>query len=117
MTSIRKFAALALGAAVFVGGMCWSDDSPNNPFSQAEARIGRPLTPVSYAGVARRTTRRVVYTGAAATSAAAASAAAASAAAAAAPPPTTTVVVAPPPPMTCTEVVYPDGSVAKTCKQ
>jgi hypothetical protein len=28
--------------------------------SKAEARIGRPLTPLSYAGVARRTTRRVV---------------------------------------------------------
>jgi hypothetical protein len=28
--------------------------------SDAEARIGRPLTPLSYAGVARRTTRRVV---------------------------------------------------------
>jgi hypothetical protein len=26
----------------------------------AQARIGRPLTPVSYAGVARRTTRRAV---------------------------------------------------------
>ena len=26
----------------------------------AEARVGRPLTPVSYAGVARRTTRRRV---------------------------------------------------------
>ena len=26
----------------------------------AEARIGRPLTPVSYAGVARRTTRRTI---------------------------------------------------------
>jgi hypothetical protein len=31
----------------------------------AEARIGRPLTPMSYAGVARRTTRRAVYAGAA----------------------------------------------------
>ena len=30
--------------------------------SKAEAIIGRPLTPVSYAGVARRTTRRVVGT-------------------------------------------------------
>src|SRR3989304_2507523 len=30
--------------------------------SEAEAIIGRPLTPVSYAGVARRTTRRVVGT-------------------------------------------------------
>jgi hypothetical protein len=29
--------------------------------SQAEARIGRPLTPLSYAGVARRTTRRAIY--------------------------------------------------------
>ena len=30
----------------------------------AEAVIGRPLTPVSYAGVARRTTRRAAYAGA-----------------------------------------------------
>jgi hypothetical protein len=28
--------------------------------TKAEARIGRPLTPSSYAGVARRTTRRVI---------------------------------------------------------
>ena len=28
--------------------------------SEAEARIGRPATPMSYAGVARRTTRRTV---------------------------------------------------------
>ena len=28
--------------------------------SQAEARVGRPATPVSAAGVARRTTRRVI---------------------------------------------------------
>jgi hypothetical protein len=35
----------------------------------AEARIGRPMTPMSYAGVARRTTRRAVY-GAAAVGAA-----------------------------------------------
>ena len=26
----------------------------------AEARLGRPLTPISYAGVARRTTRRAI---------------------------------------------------------
>ena len=40
--------------------------------SEAEAIIGRPLTPVSYAGVARRTTRRVVVgTAAVATTAAA----------------------------------------------
>jgi hypothetical protein len=34
--------------------------------STAEAVIGRPLTPMSYAGVARRTTRRAVTYGAAA---------------------------------------------------
>lgn len=33
--------------------------------TSAEARIGRPLTPMSYAGVARRTTRRAVAVGAA----------------------------------------------------
>jgi hypothetical protein len=32
---------------------------------EAHAVVGRPLTPVSYAGVARRTTRRAVYAGAA----------------------------------------------------
>ncbi|HEX4370580.1 MAG TPA: hypothetical protein VH019_04475 [Rhizomicrobium sp.] len=30
-------------------------------WSSAQAVIGRPLTPMSYAGVARRTTRREVY--------------------------------------------------------
>lgn len=35
-----------------------------NPISSAEARVGRPLTPVSYAGVARRTTRRAIRRGA-----------------------------------------------------
>ncbi|MGO4388674.1 hypothetical protein AB4Y85_14160 [Microvirga sp. 2YAF29] len=38
---------------------------------QAEARVGRPATPMSYAGVARRTTRRAVTYGAAAGAAAA----------------------------------------------
>jgi hypothetical protein len=42
--------------------------------SEAEAIIGRPLTPVSYAGVARRTTRRVVVGTAAVTTTAAATA-------------------------------------------
>jgi hypothetical protein len=40
--------------------------------TSAEARIGRPLTPMSYAGVARRTTARAVTYGAAASTAAAA---------------------------------------------
>jgi len=29
-----------------------------SPVSEAEARVGRPLTPVSFAGVARRSVRR-----------------------------------------------------------
>lgn len=29
--------------------------------SETQAVIGRPLTPLSYAGVARRTTRRMIY--------------------------------------------------------
>nr|WP_246707656.1 hypothetical protein [Ensifer oleiphilus] len=44
-------------------------DLPTNEtgyfISEAQARVGRPLTPVSYAGVARRTTRRTVAAGAA----------------------------------------------------
>ncbi len=32
--------------------------------TEAQARVGRPLTPVSVAGVARRTTRRVIRRGA-----------------------------------------------------
>jgi hypothetical protein len=35
------------------------------PAADLFAVVGRPLTPVSYAGVARRTTRRSVYAGAA----------------------------------------------------
>ena len=46
---------------------------------EAAAIIGAPLTPVSYAGVARRTTRRVVATEATVATAATASAAAAAA--------------------------------------
>jgi len=49
---------------------------------EAAAIVGAPLTPVSVAGVARRTTRRVVVASAATTSAATTSAASASAASA-----------------------------------
>jgi hypothetical protein len=61
-------ALLAGGAALF-----WSGGSPNPSgtfISQAEARVGRPATPMSYAGVARRTTRRAVAVGAAGAAAA-----------------------------------------------
>ena len=57
-TLIRfSIATMVGGAALF-----WSGEVPLNPqqalMSSADARIGRPLTPLSYAGVARRTTRR-----------------------------------------------------------
>lgn len=64
-------------------GLLLVDLSPQAPLGvvlvkEAGAWIGRPLTPMSYAGVARRTTRRVVYaeSAAVATTAAAAGAAA-----------------------------------------
>lgn len=52
-------AKLMLGAGLFV--VLIATDLSNGSFRvvpTAEARIGRPLTPVSYAGVARRTTYR-----------------------------------------------------------
>lgn len=58
-------------AGVAAGGLLLLDDHVSidgkqvSLVSQASARIGRPLTPLSYAGVARRTTRRAVYRGAA----------------------------------------------------
>jgi len=55
--------------------------------SEAAAIVGAPLTPVSVAGVARRTTRRVAYAETAAVASTAAVATTAAAAAAAHPPP------------------------------
>jgi len=53
---------IALGIVAGVGCLFLSDHaSPTKPGSlitEAHAIIGRPLTPMSYAGVARRTTRR-----------------------------------------------------------
>jgi hypothetical protein len=60
---------LSLAAAVVAfgvsGSLGWSaDEGVSLSVGQAEARVGRPLTPVSVAGVARRTTRRAVVGGA-----------------------------------------------------
>src|SRR5688500_7985302 len=58
---------LAIGvglACLFVNDRASLTD-PSTLVTEAEARIGRPLTPMSYAGVARRTTRRAIYAGAA----------------------------------------------------
>ncbi len=81
---------------------------------EAEAIIGLPFTPLSFAGVARRTCfRRAAWatTAAVATSAAVAGAAAAGAAAAAIPPPPPVVVVTQPAPAAPTVVGVPIGTV------
>lgn len=55
----------AITALILAAMLCIGDLVPQQSFvwipsfvSPAEARVGRPLTPVSVAGVARRTTRR-----------------------------------------------------------
>jgi hypothetical protein len=60
-----RFLRITLAAATVVACLLASDRmTPTNSgsfMSEASARIGRPLTPMSYAGVARRTTGRAVY--------------------------------------------------------
>ncbi len=73
-TAVALFAALLVADSVTPAGFGLLG-------SPAQAVVGRPLTPVSGAGVARRTTRRTV----------------AATAAVAAPKPAPVVVVAPPP--------------------
>jgi len=64
---------MTLAAAAGIGCLLLSDnlslDKPGSLISQAHAIIGRPFTPLSYAGVARRTTRRAVAVGAVAATA------------------------------------------------
>jgi hypothetical protein len=63
----RKLIAIALVAATGTFCLFASEDflltRSDQLVSEARARIGRPLTPLSYAGVARRTTRRAVGAG------------------------------------------------------
>jgi hypothetical protein len=51
---------LVAGFAVFIGsqGLDWLSGGSLSVISSAQAIVGRPLTPVSVAGVARRTVRR-----------------------------------------------------------
>jgi hypothetical protein len=68
---------MLLAVAVLGFGIFASIDLPQSgglalSIQSAEARVGRPATPVSVAGVARRTTRRAVVGGAAVGAAAAA---------------------------------------------
>ena len=55
---------MALAGAVGAGFLMVNDVSPTTSgyfVTKAQAIIGRPATPMSYAGVARRTTRREAY--------------------------------------------------------
>jgi hypothetical protein len=71
---VRSLSKIALAGAAGLVVLFASDNlSPTNPgslVSQAEARVGRPLTPVSVAGVNRRQNRRAYVAGAAAAGAA-----------------------------------------------
>jgi len=63
-----KQALLATATFAFgtLASINWSPgEVPSVAVESAQARVGRPLTPVSVAGVARRTTRRAVVGGAA----------------------------------------------------
>ena len=64
-TTLMRFSvAVVVCAPVLFWNGTLPTDSQTSFVSSAEARVGRPLTPVSYAGVARRTTRRAVAVGA-----------------------------------------------------
>jgi hypothetical protein len=58
LLAAAALATFGLGVSVEPDVTRWSVET--GIIDSAEARIGRPLTPVSVAGVARRTTRRVI---------------------------------------------------------
>lgn len=66
----QRLLCITLATVAGIGGLFVSDKisltNMDSFVATADARIGRPLTPLSYAGVARRTTRRAVAVGAAA---------------------------------------------------
>ncbi|MBX4948706.1 hypothetical protein HJA95_03660 [Rhizobium binae] len=60
---VRAFVLTAAALAAGFSGLLWNEElvvrGRHASFvTEAQAIIGRPLTPVSYAGVARRTVRR-----------------------------------------------------------
>ncbi|SEI03758.1 hypothetical protein [Tardiphaga sp. OK245] len=69
MTGLKsKLLKIALGTSVAILCLSVSEQASltrgGTFMTSAEALIGAPLTPLSYAGVARRTTRRVIVGGA-----------------------------------------------------
>lgn len=67
----RMVFAVVLACGTFGSADLSRDGGLTLSVESAQARVGRPLTPVSVAGVARRTTRRAVVGGAAVGAAAA----------------------------------------------
>jgi hypothetical protein len=105
MTRMTNIVARCSTAAIVgFATLSWSGDLPSSQhsslISSAHAVIGRPLTPVSYAGVARRTTRRAVVGGAVV-----------AAPVVVVPAP---VVVAPA--VTCVQVVNSYGQITRVCR-
>jgi hypothetical protein len=107
---VKQLTRYLIAGGVAAAALFWNGNIPTDAqttlVSTADARIGRPATPVSYAGVARRTTRRAVaagtVVGAAAVGATAVGVTAASAAA---------VTVAP----RCARVIDRYGRVVTVC--
>jgi hypothetical protein len=62
MTMLKQIGVLLLAAIIFAFTLELGEKlgipSVHSFISNAEAIVGRPLTPMSYAGVARRTARR-----------------------------------------------------------
>ena len=62
MKALRTVCLILLALIVWLGGVelgeWFSNSRPHKLVSTADAIVGRPLTPVSVAGVARRTARR-----------------------------------------------------------
>jgi hypothetical protein len=106
----RSLARLSIAIVLGVAALFWNGNLLLNTRSSlvtsAEAIIGRPLTPLSYAGVARRTTARAVGVGVAA--GAVYGGAVYGAPVVIAPPP---VVVAP----SCVQAVDPYGRIYTRC--
>ncbi len=101
MTLIKtRLLSIALATTAGVGCLFISDHvsliNPGSYVTEAQAIIGRPLTPMSYAGVARRTTARAYGYGAVV----------------AAPVVVAPVVVGP----ACAQVVNVYGQIATVCR-
>ena len=113
MRAYQKRGLLGVAFAALFGAAVAPDAPVGLRFvPEAHAIIGMPLTPLSYAGVARRTTRRVVYTEAAVATTATAAAATAAAQPKPPPPPPAAAPAAGPVPIGTVVATLPPGCVA-----